>query len=239
MKIFVDGMPVWKKAGNLIASTPSSLKDSMNKDIPHVLIDVRPLDVAEKEHIKGAVSIPLKEIVNAKDKFPSDKKAPVIIYCNTVQASEEAFRIVRKWGYSNLSYLAGGIEAWKKSGYPVESLALKTAIEYVPKPRQGEISVEGFKSIAETKPSNKLILDVRDVDEAANGMLVGAMNIPTSEISLRLSEIPKDREIIAHCVTGVRAEMAYHLLKEAGYKVSFLNANIKIDKDGKYEITKE
>mgnify|MGYP000458473827 CR=1 FL=1 len=33
--------------------------------------------------------------------------------------------------------------------------------------------------------------------------------------------------------------MAYHILREAGYKVRFLNANIKIDKDGKYEISKE
>jgi len=232
-------MPVWKKSGNLIASAVSNLKVSIDKDIPHVLIDVRPAETAEKEHIKGAVSIPLKELANAKDKFPVDKKAPVIIYGNTVQMSEDAFRIVRKWGYINASYLAGGIDVWKKSGYPVENNALKTAIAYVPKPKQGAISVDGFKSIAETKPSGKLILDVRDADEAAAGMIAGAINVPAGEISLRLSEIPKDREIITHCVTGVRAEMAYHILKEAGFKVVFLNAEIKIDKDGKYEITKE
>jgi hypothetical protein len=31
----------------------------------------------------------------------------------------------------------------------------------------------------------------------------------------------------------------YKIPKEVGYKVRFLNANIKIDKDGKYEISKE
>lgn len=39
--------------------------------------------------------------------------------------------------------------------------------------------------------------------------------------------------------TGVRAEMAYHILKESGYRVRFLNANIKIDSSEKYEISKE
>ncbi|MCI0469109.1 MAG: sulfurtransferase, partial [Nitrospirae bacterium] len=204
-----------------------------------VLVDVRPADAAKKEHIKSAVSIPLAELENAKDRFPGDKKAPIVIYCSTVQASEDAFRTVRKWGYANLSYLSGGIEAWKKAGNPVESNALKTDIVYVPKPRPGEISIEEFKKIAETKPSDKLILDVRDVDEAADGMLIGAKNIPTKDIPSRLSDIPKDKEIITHCITGVRAEMAFHALKEGGYKVRFLNADIKIDKHGKYEITKE
>lgn len=235
----MDGMPAWKKAGNLVVSTVSNLKEAMDKDIPHVLIDIRPVDEAKKEHIKGAVSIPLKELATSKDRFPADKKAPIIIYCTTVKSSEEAFAVVRKWGYSNLSYLAGGIDAWKKAGNPVVSGDLPAAIVYVPKPRQGEISIEEFKAIAERHPADKFILDVRDVDEASNGMLIGAKNIPTKDIPVKLSEIPKDREIITHCITGVRAEMAYHMLKEAGYKVRFLNADIKIDKDGKYEITKE
>ncbi|TAL26021.1 MAG: hypothetical protein EPN94_04180 [Nitrospirae bacterium] len=232
-------MPAWKKAGNLVASTVINLKEAMDKDIPHVLIDIRPADEAKKEHIKGAVSIPLNELATSKDRFPADKKAPIIIYCSTVKASEEAFAVVRKWGYSNLSYLDGSIEAWKKAGNPVVSGDLATTIVYVPKPRPGEISIDEFKGIAETKPGDKLILDVRDVDEASSGMLIGARNIPTKDITSKLSDIPKDKEIITHCITGVRAEMAYHQLKEAGYKVRFLNADIKIDKDGKYEITKE
>lgn len=222
-----------------MASTVASLKEYMDKDIPYVLVDIRPLDEAKKEHIKGAVSVPLKGIEKSKDRFPADKKAPIIIYCDVTKLSEEAFIIARKWGYSNLTYLAGGIEAWKKAGNPVVSGDLATTIVYVPKPRPGEISIEEFKKIAETKPADKFILDVRDVDEASSGMLVGARNIPAKDISSKLSEIPKDKEIITHCITGVRAEMAYHMLKESGHKVRFLNADIKIDKDGKYEITRE
>jgi rhodanese-related sulfurtransferase len=84
---------------------------------------------------------------------------------------------------------------------------------------------------------DKIILDVRDKDEVINGMIKGAINVPSGEIKDRLKELPKDKEIIAHCTTGIRAESAYDDLKEAGYKVRFLNAVIQIDKDGKYEIT--
>ncbi|WP_203472635.1 rhodanese-like domain-containing protein [Dissulfurispira thermophila] len=232
-------MPEWKKQGNLVVSTKTNLKELMDKDIPHVLIDVRPPDVASKEHIKGAVNISLNELENARDRFPIQKNAPIIIYCNTEKLSQDAFKVVRKWGYVNASYLEGGIEGWKKAGNPVLSGQLKTNIVYVPRPRPGEIAITEFKKIADAIPADKFILDVRDEDEAANGMIKGAVNIPTQDIQKRLSEIPRDKEIITHCSTGVRAEIAYNVLKEAGYKVRFLNANVKIDKSGKYEISKD
>ena len=52
-----------------------------------------------------------------------------------------------------------------------------------------------------------------------------------------MGEIPKDRKILTHCLTGVRAEMAYHKLKEKGYDVAFLNANIEVAGDGSFKIT--
>jgi rhodanese-related sulfurtransferase len=239
VKIYHDGLPAWKKAGNLILSTSQYVKENMDKDMPQVIIDLRPRDEAQKGHIKNAVSIPSKEISTAKDRFPADKKAPIILYSNDTKTAADAFKIVRSWGYTNTSVLKGGIEEWKKAGNPLESDKLATAITYVPKPRPGEIPIEDFKRIVEALPSDKFVLDVRDEDEAMQGMLKGAKNIPTQDIKSRLSEIPKDKELIAHCATGVRAEMAFHTLKEAGYKVRFLNANVKIDKDGKYEISKE
>lgn len=232
-------MPEWKKAGKTVLSTTRFVKENMDKDIPQVIIDIRDIEVAKKEHIKGAVSLPFKELETAKDKFPADKKAPIILYGDDQKITEDAFKIVRGWGYANTSILKGGFSVWKNEGNPVESDKLQTSIVYIPKPRPGELPIEEFKTIVETLPPDKFILDVRDEDEAMHGMLKGAKNIPTQEIMDRLSEIPKDKEIITHCATGVRAEIAYHTLKDAGYKVRFLNANIKIDKDGKYEISKE
>ena len=116
---------------------------------------------------------------------------------------------------------------------------MPTKIVYEPKPRPGEITVEEFKGIVEAKPSDKFILDVRDSEEAESGMLIGAKNIATQDVVKRLSEIPKDKEVIIHCTTGVRAELVYLALKDAGYKARFLTAIIKVDPNGRYEISKE
>jgi rhodanese-related sulfurtransferase len=237
VKVFHAGLPEWKKGGNILVAESASLKDYIEKDIAHVLVDLRPADAARKGFIQGAVSIPAKDLAPTKDKFPADKSAPIILYSDS--AVVDAFKTVRGWGYPNVAELRGGIEAWKQAGGKVASGNQATEIVYVPKPRPGEISIEAFKAVAEKGAPDKIILDVRDVDESMNGMLKGAINVPASQIKSRLADIPKDKEIITHCVTGIRAESAYDDLKESGYKVRFLNAVIQIDKDGKYEITKK
>lgn len=236
-KVFHEGMPAWKKSGNAILSEPASLKDYIEKDIAHVLVDIRPAAEARKGFIRGAVSVPAAGLAGAKDKFPSDKSAPIIIY--TSDSSSDAYKTVAGWGYKNVSVLNGGVEGWLKSGGKLVEGEPTTNISYVPKPRPGEVSIEEFKAIAEKGQQGVIILDVRDSDEAMNGMIKGAINIPAADIIARIAEVPKDKTIITHCTTGIRAESAYDDLKEKGYNVKFLNAVIQIDKDGKYEITKK
>jgi rhodanese-related sulfurtransferase len=153
--------------------------------------------------------------------------------------SQQAFDIVRKWGYINTSYVVGGLNAWKQAGGQVLSDQLKKQIVYVPKPKPSTIGEEEFKKIVGKPSKNVFILDVRDPQETQMGMLKDAKNIPVNELKDRLSKIPKDKEIIIHCATGMRAEMAYNILKEAGYNAKFLDANIQIRKGGKYKIIKE
>ncbi|MBA4372208.1 MAG: hypothetical protein C0402_05040 [Thermodesulfovibrio sp.] len=234
--MFHDGLPVWKKGGNLLVSEPKNLKDMIEKDMAFVLVDLRPAGEAAEGFIPGAVSVPAKVLAEAKAKFPADLSAPVILYGS---GTEDAFKMVRNWGYKDTTVLRGGLDAWTQAGGQLKTGNLETAISYVPKPRPGEIAIEEFKALAEKGAAGKLILDVRDADEAVSGMIRGALNIPAGEIKARVAEIPKDKEIVTHCTTGIRAEMAYDDLLELGFKVRFLNAVIQIDKYGKYEIIKK
>lgn len=229
-------MPAWKKGGNLLVSEPKNLKNMIEKDMAFVLIDLRSAGEAAKGFIPGAVSVPEKDLAGAKAKFPADLSAPVILYGS---GAEAGFKTVRSWGYKETTVLRDGLEGWKQAGGQLMTGSLETTISYVPKPRPGEIAIEEFKALAEKGAPDKIILDVRDPDEVANGMIRGAMNVPAGKITERAAEIPKDKEIITHCTTGIRAEMAYDDLKELGFKVRFLNAVIQIDTDGKYEITKK
>lgn len=208
----------------------------IEKDMAFVLIDLRPAGEAAKGFIPGAVSVPGIDIAGAKTKFPADLSAPVILYGS---GAEDAFKTVRSWGYKDTTILRGGLDGWKQAGGQLKTGSLETTISYIPKPRPGEIAIEEFKALAEKGTADKIILDVRDPDEVINGMIRGAVNVPAGKITERATEIPKDREIITHCTTGIRAEMAHDDLKELGFKVRFLNAVIQIDQDGKYEITKK
>ena len=237
VKVYHEGLPVWSKKNYSVLSAQFLKAAWIDKDIPYVLLDVRPEKTARNGFIKGAVTVPAADMEKSIAKFPpKDKKPPIMIYDE--KGGDDAVKAAKSLiaaGYNKVDIVIGGFEAWKSAGYPVETGSLGTEIAYVPKPRPGEISMDDFKKLAMNTPADTLILDVRNQDEANAGMIKGAKLVPDEEILDRLAEIPRDKLIVTHCSTGVRAEMAYHKLKDNGYNVKFLNAKIDIAKDGDFK----
>lgn len=64
---------------------------------------------------------------------------------------------------------------------------------------------------------NALILDVRDTKERAAGAIPNTVHIPLSDLRGRLNELPRDREIVAHCASGQRSYAACRLLTQHGF----------------------
>ncbi|MBP6787220.1 MAG: rhodanese-like domain-containing protein [Candidatus Promineofilum sp.] len=61
------------------------------------------------------------------------------------------------------------------------------------------------------------LLDVREPDEYAAGHIPGITLIPMGEVASRLSELPRDKEIIVTCRTGNRSSQVADLLREQGF----------------------
>lgn len=238
-KVYREGMPEWTQKNYGVLSAAFLKEAWIDKDIPHVLIDVRPAAEARGGVISGAVTLPAGSVKDALPQFPDKKyKAPIMVYdTDGGTAASEAARTIVAAGYPNVTVVTGGIGAWKAAGYPLASGAPATKIAYAPKPRPGEVPIAEFTKLAAATPPGTLILDVRNPDEASGGMIKGALLVPDEEIVVRMGEIPKDKRIVTHCLTGVRAEMAYHKLKEQGYDVGFLNAAIDVGSDGRFKIT--
>lgn len=240
VKVYHDGVPEWVKRNYLALSTQFLKEAWIDKDIPHVLVDVRPAQSAEAGFIKGAVSIAAVDMEKSLAKFPpKDKKAPIMLYDQ--KGGDDAIKAAKALiaaGYAPVDIISGGFDAWKAAGFPVQTGKLADKIVYVPKPRTGEIALDEFNKVISSIPADTIIIDVRSQEEANDGMIKGAKIMPDAEILDRLAEIPRDRRIITYCNTGVQAEMAYHKLKEKGYNVSFLNGKVAFDGTGNYTIEK-
>lgn len=238
VKVYHAGIPAWTKSTYTVLTATQLQKGWIDGDRPHVLVDVRPAAEAVKGFIKGAVTMPAAEVAKSIDKFPpKNKKPPIMLYDqNGGGDATVAAKALVDAGYPMVSVIVGGMDAWTAAGGAVESGTPATTITYVPKPKPGSISTDNFRKIAAGGQADALILDVRNREEGSAGMIKGALLVPDEEILDRLAEIPKDKLIVTHCSTGVRAEMAYHKLKGKGYTVQFLNATIEIDRDGNFTI---
>lgn len=62
------------------------------------------------------------------------------------------------------------------------------------------------------------LIDVREDEEVAEGMIQGAIHIPLGQLPERLSEIPQVDEVILVCRSGNRSGRALGYLEANGYK---------------------
>ncbi|MEX2263785.1 MAG: rhodanese-like domain-containing protein [Bryobacteraceae bacterium] len=71
------------------------------------------------------------------------------------------------------------------------------------------------------KKQNVVYLDVREPRELSEtGAIKGSVNIPLGQLESRLSELPKDKEIVTICQRGGRASRAAELLQKNGFKIA-------------------
>lgn len=63
---------------------------------------------------------------------------------------------------------------------------------------------------------NIYMIDVREDDEVAQGMIAGAKHIPMGDIPSRLDEIPRDNEVIFICRSGGRSQHVCDFLSHQG-----------------------
>lgn len=61
------------------------------------------------------------------------------------------------------------------------------------------------------------MLDVREPEELADGVIPGSINIPMDEVENRLREIPSDREVVVICHIGQRSAYVATRLNTLGY----------------------
>ena len=62
-----------------------------------------------------------------------------------------------------------------------------------------------------------ILLDIRSAGELAQGMLPDAEHLPMHLIPLRISELPKDKDVVLYCHSGARSYHACAYLAQQGF----------------------
>jgi rhodanese-related sulfurtransferase len=62
-----------------------------------------------------------------------------------------------------------------------------------------------------------LLIDIRE-DWERDAFNIGGLHIPMADIPARLSEIPKDKEVVLYCEKGIRSTIAIQRLETLGFE---------------------
>lgn len=80
------------------------------------------------------------------------------------------------------------------------------------------INVVELKEKLSQKDPNVFYMDVRTKNEYKSNGLKQFKNIPVDQVPNRLSEIPKDKEVVVICQSGGRSSSAVRFLKQNAYE---------------------
>jgi len=252
--VYTEGYPEWAKQGNMGAVSPAFVKKQLDAKAPITLIDSRPkARKYDKGHVPGAISIPDSEFDKLTDKFPTDKTASLIFYCEDVSCvlSPKSAAKAVALGYTNVMTMPEGYVGWEKtygSGATVNSAAAPAAAtmaspagkgpEIVQGKEKGSITTASFEKILKEAPDSVIIADVRDPAEFATGSFKNAVNIPVNTLDKKIGTLPADKTVIFFCSTGARSGEAYDIVQllRPELKAYFLNGKVKFANDGSYTI---
>jgi phage shock protein E len=83
-----------------------------------LLLDVRTQEEWDQYHIKDAVLIPLEQLQERLGEIPRDRD--IVVVCRSGHRAQTGATLLLENGFSKISYLGGGMNAWVAAGFPVE-----------------------------------------------------------------------------------------------------------------------
>ncbi|WP_130735878.1 rhodanese-like domain-containing protein [Flavobacterium sp. J27] len=165
-----------------------------------VILDVRNEYDYIKEHVPNSIFIGLHgQFAPWVGALIRDVKQPILLITPEGKEEETVTRLSRVGFDNTLGYLNGGMEAWKKEGYEVDSIT--------------SITPEVFASNYE----KAIVVDARKPGEFTAEHVENAINIPLDFINDHLAEIPKEDPFYVHCAGGYRSVIWASIMKSRGY----------------------
>jgi rhodanese-related sulfurtransferase len=199
------GPPLLRDLPGPVACSPEEV--IARADTGAWIVDGRWRESFAKAHVPGSVNIELSDAYATYVGWIVPWDAPLVLVLPDPEpdALAEALTQLRRIGRDGpVGYLAGGMEAWRRSGRPVGTYGVA---------RVSDLCEATNAAPAGSGPE---ILDVRQPSEWAQGQIPGSRSIFVGDLRDRVDEVPAGEEVWAICGTGHRASIAASLLDRAG-----------------------
>src|SRR3954469_3423316 len=91
-----------------------------DRDDAPLFLDVREREEWDEGHIPGAVHLPRGWLESRIEQAVPDRQRLIVAYCAAGNRSTFAAKTLEELGYEHVVSLSGGINDWKRRGYPLE-----------------------------------------------------------------------------------------------------------------------
>jgi rhodanese-related sulfurtransferase len=174
------------------------------------IVDARPRDAFAAAHVPGSINVELDETFGTYVGWMVPWGTPVVLVLPEPHqdALREAWTQLVRIGWDRVDgYLTGGMDTWLAASRPIASYPVAS-----PEDLCAHVRSSGSADV----------LDVRQPNEWADGVIPGSRTIFVGDLRGRTDELPRDHEQWAICRTGHRSAIAASILNRAGVPVRLI-----------------
>ena len=201
--------------------SPHAVKAMLADGEELALIDLREELIYSQNHLLWARSVPLSRLELRFARLVPRLATRIVLIDDADGLAQRAADVLVRAGYSDLSYLDGGIAAWAAAGFELFSGV------HVPSKAFGEfiehacdtpnIGPEELNRLIEER-ADMVVLDSRPFDEFCRVSIPTATNVPGAELVLRVRDMAPspDTLVVVNCAGRTRSIIGAQSLINAG-----------------------
>jgi hydroxyacylglutathione hydrolase len=201
------------RAGPSVLGGLPDLRALSAADVDHLarsgawIVDTRDRWSFTFAHVPGSINVELDDTFASFVGWVVPFGAPIVLVVPEDDGGQgqEAFTQLLRIGYDQVDgYLDGGLRAWQSTGRTARSYPVA--------------DVDDLRR-ADMTNAPPLVLDVRQPEEWAHGVIPGSLRLFVGDLPGRVDDLPRDREVWTICRSGHRAAIAASLLDRADRQV--------------------
>jgi rhodanese-related sulfurtransferase/glyoxylase-like metal-dependent hydrolase (beta-lactamase superfamily II) len=196
-----DGAAAWRAGGLDVRETklvaPKDLFAAMSSGKEPLIVDVRTADEYADMRLGDVGNVPVTESARFAATF--DRGTPVVMVCNSAYRSSMAVGLAERAGFTMVSSLDGGLDAWTEAGLPVIGRAARAAA-----PAQQKIAVvlpepvdaAFVRRVLADQPQGYAVVDVRPAWQFAEWHVPASTNVAPDALAAHLAALPADLRVV-------------------------------------------